>query len=191
MQIEPLAITGAWLIKFQTFKDNRGYFREWFKAEEILKEIDVNFSTAQANISSSSKGTLRGIHYSLTKHGQAKYITCVKGKIQDVIVDIRPDSSTFGKCIDLELNEDYGSAVLIEPNLGHGFLSLADSSTVVYLTSSSYDSKNEFEINPFDLDLAIKWGLPPRQIIISDRDNTAPSLSQRKITDKLPNRGIS
>lgn len=102
MQIEPLAITGAWLIKFQTFKDNRGYFREWFKAEEILKEIDVNFSTAQANISSSSKGTLRGIHYSLTKHGQAKYITCVKGKIQDVIVDIRPDSSTFGKWIDLD-----------------------------------------------------------------------------------------
>ena len=186
MHIEPLAISGAWLIKFQTHRDNRGLFRELFKTEEISKVIDLNFSTAQANLSSSLKGALRGIHYSLAKNGQAKYITCVKGQIQDVIVDIRPSSLTFGRWIDLELNDDSGSAVFIEPDLGHGFLSLAKSSTVVYLTSSSYDPKNEFAINPFDPDLSIKWILPAAEIIISERDKTAPSLNQRKITDKLP-----
>ena len=186
MKIEPLSISGAWLVKFQTFNDKRGFFREWFKSEEISKVTDFNFSFSQANLSFSLKGTLRGIHYSLAKNGQAKYVTCIKGRIQDVIVDIRPDSPTFGKWIDIDLNEDSGSAILIEPNLGHGFLSLAESSTVVYLTSSTYDPKNEFEINPFDIDLSIKWGLPVAEIIISERDETAPSFKERELTDGLP-----
>ena len=186
MQIEPLAISGAWLIKLQTHNDNRGLFSEWFKTEEISEVTDFNFQTAQANLSSSLKGVLRGIHYSLAKKGQAKYIICVKGQIQDVIVDIRPSSLTFGKWIDLELNEDSGRAIFIEPNLGHGFLSLAKSSTVVYLTSSTFDPKNEFSINPLDPDLSIKWNLPATEIIISERDKSAPSLNQRKNTAKLP-----
>lgn len=186
MNIEPLAISGAWLIKLRTLNDNRGLFREWFKTEEISKVIDFKFQIAQANLSTSLKGVLRGIHYSLAKNQQAKYIMCVKGQIQDVIVDIRPSSLTFGKWIDLELNEDSGSAIFIEPNLGHGFLSLAKSSTVVYLTSSIYDPKNEFGINPFDPDLSIKWNLPATKIIISEKDKSAPSLNQRKSSAKLP-----
>ena len=102
MELTPLGIEGAWLAESPVWSDDRGFFREWFKSESIKQVVGRDFKVEQANISSSTKGTLRGIHYSLATKGQAKWVTCVSGLIKDVIVDIRPNSKTFGKWIEVE-----------------------------------------------------------------------------------------
>jgi dTDP-4-dehydrorhamnose 3,5-epimerase len=96
VEITPLGIEGAWLAQSSVWRDDRGFFREWFKTADIKNVTGRDFGIEQANISLSSKGTLRGIHYSIAPRGQAKWITCVAGSIQDVVVDIRPESKTFG-----------------------------------------------------------------------------------------------
>ena len=99
MKLTPLGIEGAWLAESPVWKDDRGLFREWFKAADVKSATGRDFDIEQANISLSSHGTLRGIHYSTAPRGQAKWITCVSGSIKDVVVDIRPHSSTFSKWI--------------------------------------------------------------------------------------------
>ena len=95
MKLTPLGIEGVWLAESPIWSDDRGFFREWFKSEDIRNETGRDFGIEQANISLSSRGTLRGIHYSVAPRGQAKWITCVVGSIKDVIVDIRPDSKSL------------------------------------------------------------------------------------------------
>ena len=101
MNLIPLGIEGAWLAESQVWSDERGFFREWFKAEDVKSVTGRDFGIEQANISLSSLGTLRGIHYSIAPRGQAKWITCVSGSIKDVIVDIRPASQTFGNWVEV------------------------------------------------------------------------------------------
>jgi dTDP-4-dehydrorhamnose 3,5-epimerase len=186
MELTMLGIEGAWLAKSPVWSDERGFFREWFKSERIKKVTGRDFNVEQANISSSIKGTVRGIHYSLAAKGQAKWVTCISGLIKDVIVDIRPNSKTYGKWIEVELSGRSGDAVLIGEGLGHGFVSLADVSTVAYLVSSPFSPNEEFEINPLDPAVAIKWGLPNTELKISDKDRKAPTLEERKKEGKLP-----
>jgi dTDP-4-dehydrorhamnose 3,5-epimerase len=186
MKLTSLGIDGAWVAESPVWSDERGFFREWFKSEDVLAATGINFSIQQANISQSQHGVIRGIHYSLAPEGQAKWVTCVSGGIRDVIVDIRPSSPTFGKSVFVELNGLDGRAVLIGPGLGHGFASLADSSTIAYLLSSPYSPTEEFEINPMDPDLGIDWGFDLSELKISDKDKQAPTLAERLAEGKLP-----
>ena len=189
MELMPLGIEGAWLAESPVLKDDRGSFREWFKAEDIKSVTGRNFGIEQANISVSTRGTLRGIHYSIAPRGQAKWITCVSGSIQDVIVDIRPQSKTFGLWIDVELQGDSGKSVFISAGLGHGFLALEDNTTVAYLVSTPFSPTNEYEINPTDPELRIGWGrqlLNGKHLIISQKDILAPTLRDRHINGELP-----
>jgi dTDP-4-dehydrorhamnose 3,5-epimerase len=186
MKLTPLGLDGAWIAESTVWNDERGFFREWFKSRDVMAATGRDFGIEQANISFSSAGTLRGIHYSIAPRGQAKWITCVSGSIQDVIVDIRPDSKTFGQWIDVELKGDSGNAVLISEGLGHGFLSLEDNTTVAYLVSTPFSPRDEFEINPLDEKLAIKWGMDLGSLKISGKDSIAPTLEQRKLNGKLP-----
>lgn len=186
MKITPLGIEGVWLAESPVFSDNRGYFREWFKAEPIRALTGSNFGFEQANISSSSKGTLRGIHYSIAPKGQAKWITCVSGAIKDVIVDIRPQSKSYGEWIEVELTGTSGYSVYIEERLGHGFLALEDNTTVSYLVSTAYSPAEEFSINPLDEKIGINWGVETSKLILSNADRFAPTLNERLIEGKLP-----
>jgi dTDP-4-dehydrorhamnose 3,5-epimerase len=186
MKIAPLDIEGAWVAESPIWSDGRGFFREWFKLEAINNATGRDFGIEQANISLSSKGTLRGIHYSTAPRGQAKWITCVSGAIKDVIVDIRPESPTFGRWVDVELRGDSGKAVLISEGLGHGFIALEDNTAVAYLVSTPFSPGHEFEINPLDEKIAIDWGMQPSDFKISDKDKKAPTLSERLREGKLP-----
>lgn len=186
MKLKPLGIEGAWLAESPVWSDERGFFREWFKAEDVLAAIGIDFSIQQANISQSKRGVIRGIHYSLAPQGQAKWVTCVSGSIQDVIVDIRPSSSTFGTWIEVELKGDSGNAVFISEGLGHGFLALEESTAVAYLVSSPFSPNDEFEINPLDEKIGINWGMDLSSIKISDKDKIAPTLAERLAEGKLP-----
>jgi dTDP-4-dehydrorhamnose 3,5-epimerase len=186
MKLTPLGIDGAWLAESPVWGDDRGFFREWFKSEDVKAVTGRDFGIEQANISLSSAGTLRGIHYSIAPRGQAKWITCVFGSIQDVIVDIRPDSITFGKWIDVELKGDSEKAILISEGLGHGFLALEDNTAVTYLVSTPFSPTDEFEINPLDENIGIKWGIEQTSLKISRKDQNAPGLMDRLIDGKLP-----
>jgi dTDP-4-dehydrorhamnose 3,5-epimerase len=186
MKLTPLGIEGAWLAESPIWKDDRGFFREWFKGEDIHRATGVDFSIQQANVSKSQRVVIRGIHYSLAPRGQAKWITCVAGSIQDVIVDIRPESRTFGRWIDVELNGDSGKAVFISKGLGHGFLAMEDDTAVTYLVSTPFSREDEFEINPLDVEIGINWRLDSTLLKISKKDQVAPSLSARLAEGKLP-----
>ncbi len=186
MKLTPLGIDGAWVAESPVWSDDRGFFREWFKSEDVKAATGREFGIEQANISLSSAGTLRGIHYSIAPRGQAKWVTCVSGSIQDVIVDIRSNSKTFGQWIDVELKGDSGKAVLISEGLGHGFLALEDNTAVAYLVSTPFSPKDEFEINPLDEKIGIKWGMDLSSLKISEKDKVAPTLDVRLAEGKLP-----
>ena len=174
-------IIQSWDTAFE--KTNRADYSACTTWGVFYREID---GIEQANISLSSAGTLRGIHYSIAPRGQAKWITCVSGSIQDVIVDIRQDSKTFGQWIDVELRGDSGHAVLIIEGLGHGFLALQDNTAVAYLVSTPVSPTDEFEINPLDENIGIKWGMDLSSLKISGKDNIAPTLDERFSEGRLP-----
>jgi dTDP-4-dehydrorhamnose 3,5-epimerase len=189
MELTPLAIEGAWLAESPVWSDDRGFFREWFKREEIFLKTGKDFSAQQANISVSNKGVIRGIHYSLAPEGQAKWITCVSGSIIDVIIDVRPNSPTYKRIEYVDLNGKEGRSVLVGKGLGHGFISLEDKSAVSYLISSPYSAEVEFEIVPTDKVLNINWHLElvgGLGVILSSKDAGAPTLDELRLSDKLP-----
>lgn len=186
MKLTPLGIEGAWLAESPIWSDERGYFREWFKTEDIKAATGIDFSIQQANISRSERGVIRGIHYSLAPEGQAKWVTCVSGSIRDVVVDVRPSSSTFGKSVCVDLDGLDGRAVLIGKGLGHGFASLAESSMVAYLLNSPYSPTEEFAINPFDPDLQIDWKLEIDEILLSEKDSKALTMVEAFKSLKRP-----
>jgi dTDP-4-dehydrorhamnose 3,5-epimerase len=110
MELKPLGIEGAWLAESPVWSDDRGFFHEWFKSADVKNVTGRDFGIEQANISQSQRGVIRGIHYSLAPQGQAKWITCVNGSIRDVIVDIRPNSPTFGNSVHVDLDGQDGKA---------------------------------------------------------------------------------
>ena len=186
MKLTPLGIEGAWLAESPVWSDDRGFFREWFKSTDVKTATGRDFEIEQANISVSSAGTLRGIHYSIAPRGQAKWITCVSGSIKDVIVDIRPDSQTFGNWIEVLLTGDSGQAVFISEGLGHAFVALEENTAVAYLVSTPFSLNDEFEINPLDQEIGINWGMDLSVLKISEKDKNAPTLAERLAEGKLP-----
>lgn len=186
MKLTPLGIDGAWLAESPVWSDERGFFREWFKSEDIIAATGIDFSVQQANISQSQRGALRGIHYSLASQGQAKWITCAEGSIQDVIVDLRETSKTFSKSISINLDSQKGFSLLISSGLGHGFLSLEERTIVSYLLSTEYVPSLEFGVNPFDKKLDIIWELNGMEAKMSLKDKLSPTLESLKLSKLLP-----
>ena len=118
MKTSALKISGSWLIEFQKFEDSRGYFYESFKEEDFQKQIGRPLSIKQTNTSSSSKGSVRGIHYALVPPSQAKLVQCQRGSIKDYVIDIRVGSPTFSEFEEIELNEKSETRrLLVKPGL--------------------------------------------------------------------------
>ena len=181
MKVTPLGIDGAWLIEAPTYPDNRGLFREWF-TDDLGENTELpRFEVKQANTSMSTKGVIRGIHYSNAIYGQSKIVTCTFGSILDAVVDLRKDSKTFGKSITFELNANDGFAMFIESGLGHAFQALDEYVAVTYLLNKKYNPKLEFGIDPMDKEININW--KSIEVIVSERDNNSPSFSELKSTE--------
>lgn len=183
MQIEELGIEGVWIARSPVHQDERGFFREWFKSDEIESVLGRTFEVKQANISSSKKGVLRGIHFSQAPGGQGKWVTCISGSIWDVVVDIRPASPTYMKWIGIELKGEKGDALFISEGLGHAFIALEDNTNIAYLLTSPYSPADEFEIHPLDPDLAIAW--PIANLPLSTKDAAAPSFKELSESGKF------
>ena len=185
MKTTPLSIDGSWKIDFQRFDDNRGYFYESFKEEDFKTYIGRNFKIKQTNTSSSSKGSVRGIHFAMVPPSQAKLVQCQRGSIRDYVIDIRVGSPTFGKFEVVELGENSASAVFIEEGLAHAFVALENHTVVTYYVSEKYNPEREKGINPFDKTLNVKW--PDLELILSEKDKQAISLDESKAQGLLPN----
>jgi dTDP-4-dehydrorhamnose 3,5-epimerase len=184
VKIQELAIKGAWITESPVHTDNRGLFREWFKAEACEEATGRAFNVLQANISHSHQGVLRGIHYSLAPGGQGKWVSCVSGSIWDVVVDIRPSSPTFKNWLGVPLHSQSGQSLFISEGLGHGFIALEDNTAVSYLLTSPYSPHEEYVISPFDPDLAIAWPTSSPQMSIKDLG--ASSLMEMFTAGMLP-----
>jgi dTDP-4-dehydrorhamnose 3,5-epimerase len=184
MKTSALKISGSWLIEFQKFEDNRGYFYESFKEEDFQKQIGRPLSIKQTNTSSSSKGSVRGIHYALVPPSQAKLVQCQRGSIKDYVIDIRGGSPTFGEFEEIELSENSPTAVFIEEGLAHAFVALENNTIVTYYVSEKFNPEREKGINPFDKTLNVKW--PDLELILSEKDKSAISLDEAKSQGILP-----
>jgi len=188
MNTESLNISGAWIINQEIFEDDRGNFGEWFRLDKFESNFRKNFLPVQANFSSSKKGVLRGIHYSLNPDGQEKWITCINGSCLDVLVDLRTNSPTFRKWCSIKLVANSGQAIYISSGIGHAFLALENSTSVSYLLSTPYKPEFEFSINPFDTNLEIDWqfdlvgNCTP---ILSQKDSKAPNLTEMLLMNRL------
>jgi dTDP-4-dehydrorhamnose 3,5-epimerase len=174
-----LEIQGCFLFKSSVFPDERGSFREWYWPDK------VPFTPSQGNVSTSKKGVVRGLHLSVGATGQAKWITCLAGEINDVIVDLRPNSPSFLKMEIVTLSPSSGLSLSIPAGIAHGFASLKEDSIVAYLVSTPFDPAQEVGIYPFDSRLNINWGLQNPKI--SHKDQSGFSLDDflLKYSDEL------
>ena len=191
MDYRELSIEGAWEITPQRHGDQRGMFLEWFKEPSFVETLGHSFDLAQANLSVSAAGVLRGIHFADVPPSQAKYVTCPKGAVLDVIVDIRVGSPTFGQWDSVLLDDVDRRAVYLSEGLGHAFLSLEDGSTVVYLCSEPYAPTREHEVNPLDPAIGIEWPTvardgSPLTFDLSAKDQAAPTLEEMVDAGRLP-----
>lgn len=186
MDFVELSIPGAFEVKTKSFGDDRGSFWEWFKQSEFEKATGLNFSMKQANSSVSSKGVTRGIHFAELPPSQAKYVTCMSGAIVDYIVDIRVGSPTFGQWQSIQLDSENRKAVYIPAGLGHAFVTISDSATVNYLVTEEFNPPREHGIHPFDKEIDLKFPLPKDQLILSLKDEQAPTLSEILNSGLLP-----
>jgi dTDP-4-dehydrorhamnose 3,5-epimerase len=181
-----LAIPGAWEITPQIHTDSRGLFFEWFTDSAFTEFAGHPLDLKQANCSVSSAGVLRGVHFAQLPPSQAKYVTCLRGSVFDVVVDIRVGSPTFGKWDAVVLDDRARRAVYISEGLGHAFLALEDDSTVMYLCSAGYAPGREHTINALDPALGIVWPAGVSEPILSDRDREAPTLAEVQSASLLP-----
>ena len=186
MDVEVLPIEGAWVFTPRIHGDDRGAFLEWFKDPAFREAVGHDLHLAQANCSVSARGVLRGIHFADVPPGQAKYVTCVKGSVLDVIVDIRVGSPTFGQWTSVLLDDRHRRAVYLSEGLGHGFCSQEDGSTVVYLCSETYNPTAEHEVHPLDPALGIDWQLGGMEPELSAKDAAAPTLAEAAEAGLLP-----
>lgn len=186
MGFRELAITGAWEVTPQVHADSRGAFLEWFTEPAFQEMTGHTFNMRQANCSVSAKGALRGLHFAQVPPGQAKYATCVKGSVFDVVVDIRIGSPTFGHWDAVMLDDSTHRSVYLSEGLAHGFLALEDDSTVMYLCSTPYAPTREHTISALDPAIGIDWPLPYGELLLSERDRLAPRLDEVKAAGLLP-----
>jgi dTDP-4-dehydrorhamnose 3,5-epimerase len=184
MKITPLSVPGAWEILPRQHGDPRGLFMEWYRSDVLAEVIGRPMGVAQANLSISAKGVVRGIHFAQLPPSQAKYVTCVRGAVLDLVVDLRIGSPAFGRWEFVRLDDTERRAVYLPEGLGHGFCALTDDATLVYAVSATFNPDREFSINPHDPELAVEW--PTSAPLFSARDAAAPSLAETREAGLLP-----
>lgn len=185
MNITKLEIGGAHYIEAKRHADERGWFQEWFKKSELQKQIHFDFTPVQANISQSSKGVIRGIHYSIAPEGQAKLVTVMNGAIDDYVIDLDPTSNTFTQWNKVRLTAQDGNAVLLPPHAGHAFQSLSDNTLVCYLVTAEFNPQLEAAIRPDCPFVNIPWAseIPA---IISEKDKQSRNIHEQNELGLLP-----
>jgi dTDP-4-dehydrorhamnose 3,5-epimerase len=180
MQQLPTRLAGLVLLAPDVYGDERGFFVETYR-EELWSGFGIPPGFVQDNHSRSRKGTLRGIHFQ-THPGQGKLVRCARGKVLDVVVDLRRGSPTFGEWEAVELDDERHLQLWIPVGFGHGFCVLSDVADFTYKCTNVYDPATEAGIRFDDPEIGIEW--PDIELLYSERDATAPRLAD--VRDELP-----
>ena len=174
MKVIETKLPGVLIIEPQVFGDARGFFKETFQTQRY-REAGIEYDFVQDNHSRSQKGVLRGLHFQITKP-QGKLVSCSKGAVFDVAVDVDPLSATFGQYVGIELTEDNHRQFWVPPGYAHGFCVLTDTADFQYKCTDYYDPFDEGGLIWNDPDVAIEW--PIDQPLLSDKDAKLPSLNE-------------
>ena len=176
MIFQETRLKGACIIELERIEDERGFFaRSWCRKE--LSEHNINALIVQCDISyNSEKGTLRGMHYQTAPYEEAKVVSCIRGSIYDVIIDLRRDSATYCQWIAVELSSDNYRMLYIPEGFAHGFQTLRDDTVVYYQMSEFYHPESARGVRWNDLAFKIKW--PISNSIVSIRDSQFPDFNR-------------
>ncbi|MFG3660750.1 dTDP-4-dehydrorhamnose 3,5-epimerase family protein [Streptomyces sp. NPDC047706] len=185
MRIAATAIPGAYLVTPEQLPDERGAFWEGMRADKLEKVLGEPFVPRQISYSVSRGNTLRGIHTVAVPPGQAKYVSCVRGALRDIIVDLRVGSPTFGRHHVCTLDASSGRALYIPEGVGHGFLTLGDDTCICYVMSTVYAPGTQIDIDPFDPELALPWDIT-EEPLMSPKDRAAAGLARTLAAGVLP-----
>ncbi|MCF8369820.1 MAG: dTDP-4-dehydrorhamnose 3,5-epimerase [Bacteroidales bacterium] len=177
MELITTDLDGLLVIKPKVYKDDRGYFFESFRLDD-LRYYGVTLNFVQDNESKSQKGVLRGLHFQNPPYEQGKLVRVVKGAVLDVAVDIRKKSTTYGKWFSHELTEENKTMVWIPPGFAHGFATLKDNTIFQYKCTNYYHQASEGSIRWNDPKLNINWEI--QNPTISEKDAKAPLFNQLK-----------
>lgn len=162
------SLKGAYIIEIEPLEDERGFFARSFCQKEF-EEHGLNFSIVQCNLSYNKKsGTLRGMHYQIAPHKEAKLVSCIKGAIYDVIIDLRPDSSTFCQWFAVELTAENRRMLYVPEGFAHGFQTLKDDTVAFYQMSEFYHPECARGVRWDDPAFGVEWPLPNH--IMSNKD---------------------
>ncbi len=173
-------LEGCYIIEPKVFADERGYFMESFNENTFQKGTETTTNFVQDNQSFSSKGVLRGLHYQVGEHAQAKLIRVLSGEVLDIAVDIRPNSKTYGKHVSIVLSGENQKQLFIPKGFAHGFLVLSKTATFFYKCDNFYNKESEGGIIYNDPTLNINWGFLEKELLISEKDKVQPTLDKAK-----------
>ena len=173
-------LKGLLLIQPKIFKDERGLFFESWNQKKFNELTSNPIQFVQDNRSQSSKGVLRGLHYQIAPHAQGKLVSCTRGEIFDIAVDIRMKSETFGEWAGVYLDSNIHQQLWIPEGFAHGFLTLSDSADVLYKTTNFWHAESERIIRWDDKDINIKWPKTKIAPNLSEKDSKASFLSEIK-----------
>lgn len=176
MNVTRTAIDGVLILEPKVFGDARGFFFESFSQRVFDEAVGHPVQFVQDNHSRSVKGVLRGLHFQRAPHAQGKLVRAVRGSVFDVAVDIRRDSSTYGKWVGVELSEENHRQLWIPGGLAHGFLVTSESADFLYKTTAYYAPQSEGSVRWDDPTLAIDWPLAGMTPSLSAKDAAAPLL---------------
>ena len=180
MKVITTPIKDLLVIEPTLFKDNRGYFFESFNEKKFNEETGMSVHFVQENQAYSAFGVLRGLHYQLNPHAQAKLVSVIKGKVLDVAVDVRKNSATFGQHFSIELSAENKMQLFVPRGFAHGYVVLSDIAEFFYKCDNYYNKESEVGIAFNDPALKIDWQIDVATAIISDKDKLNPSLSDAK-----------
>ncbi|HEU5471631.1 MAG TPA: dTDP-4-dehydrorhamnose 3,5-epimerase [Actinophytocola sp.] len=186
MRARPLAVAGAFEFTPQVFPDERGYFLSPFQEPAFAATVGHRlFPVAQTNHSMSRRGVVRGVHFTVTPPGTAKYVYCARGRALDIIVDIRTGSPTYGRWDAVVLDTVDFRTVYFPVGVGHAFVALEDDTVMSYQLSGSYVPEHELALSA--LDPALRLPIPTDiEVTLSDRDRVAPTLAEAERLGILP-----
>jgi dTDP-4-dehydrorhamnose 3,5-epimerase len=180
MNFIPTKLDGCFVIEPKIFNDERGYFLESFNENTFQKGIGQPVHFVQDNQSYSSKGVLRGLHYQTGEHAQAKLVRVLQGEVLDVVVDIRPDSKTYGESFSVVLSGENQKQFFIPRGFAHGFIVLSETATFFYKCDNFYNKESEGGIIYNDKSLNIDWQFSNAELLISEKDAILPTIENAK-----------
>ncbi len=183
MKFDYTKIPGLVVCKPSILIDKRGFFCESFRKDLLESFIGSKINFCQENISNSNYGVLRGLHFQIEPYAQSKLVSVLKGRILDVVIDLRKSSKYYGESFKIELDDVDFKQLFIPKGFAHGFVVLSDSARVSYKVDNYYNKKSERGLNYNDPKLSLDWLIDEKSIFVNDKDKNYPPFNSNYFFD--------